>query len=107
MTYVVTSATKETLKSGRMVFPGQEIPDREAAPNTRLIVRGALIRRQEEADEEGEAPAPEPNATPPNPEGEKAAPPAPEPAAKSTPSRQSRRSKAPTSSGPNKEDDPK
>ncbi len=105
MTFVVTSSKSETLKSGRMVFPGQEIPDQEAEPNTRLIERGALTLQQEAGEEEkSPPPAPDPTPSPPAPpEGEKAEPSATEPEAKSTSSRPSRRAKAPASSVPNKE----
>lgn len=105
MTYVVTSPKKETLKNGRMVFPGQEIPDQEAETNPRLIERGALTLQQEAGEEEkSPPPAPDPTPSPPDPpEGEKAEQPAPEPEAPKSPPRPSRRTKAPASSVPNKE----
>ena len=107
MTYVVTSSHQETLKSGRQVFPGQDVSNKEAEENPRLIERGALTQRQKPGQSKAPAPAPAPS-PPEQPEGEKQESPAPEPeAAKSTPPRPSRRTKAPASSVPNKEDDPK
>lgn len=48
MTYLVTSSQHITLKSGRLVHPGQEVSDIEAEESPGLIDRGALTQRSED-----------------------------------------------------------
>jgi FtsZ-interacting cell division protein ZipA len=55
MSYVVTSPHVRTLKSGRMVHPGQEVSDEEAADNPRLVERGDLTLRQDSGEAERKA----------------------------------------------------
>lgn len=118
MTHIVTSSHFETLKSGRMVFPGAEVSDEEAAANPRLVDRGALTPR---GANEAERKAAEEAAAAEAKEAEEKAV-AEQAAAASTGSSaggaqeaqetkptppKSRRSKAPATPVPNKEDDPK
>lgn len=45
MTHVVTSDHVESLRSGRLVAPGEEVSDTEARQNPKLIDRGVLSER--------------------------------------------------------------